>query len=276
MKKLAILAAFAAAPAFADQPVTINFAAEINGAPFACDATYAGLGATDAEVKGTDFRLYVSGVEMIGADGSRAPVTLTASDWQHNGIALLDFENGSAACSNGTAPVNTALTGTVAKGDYTGVAFKVGVPFEMNHGDPTVAPSPLNLTSMFWNWRAGYKFVRIDMVPTDRKENGPKGWFLHLGSTMCEAASKTEAPAAPCKNPNLMELAFEGFDPATQTLVIDPAPVVAEADLSTNTPETSPGCMAFPNDPDCDTVMSKLGLPFKDIPAGDQRLISVR
>lgn len=276
MKKLALLAAFAAAPAFADQPVTINFAAEIGGAAFACDATYAGLGTAKTEVKGTDFRVYVSDVEMISADGSRAPVTLTPSDWQHKGVALLDFEDGSGACSNGTKPLNTTISGAVAQGDYTGVAFKVGVPFDLNHGDPTVAPSPLNLTSMFWNWRGGYKFVRIDMVPTDRKENGPKGWFLHLGSTMCEAASKTEAPAEPCKNPNLMDVAFEGFDPASQTIVIDPAPVVADADLSTNTPDTSPGCMAFPNDPDCDTVLSKLGLPFKDIPAGSQRLLTVR
>jgi uncharacterized repeat protein (TIGR04052 family) len=95
---------------------------------------------------------------------------LAKSDWQHAGTALLDFEDGRAACANGTAPMNTALRDTVAAGDYTGVAFKAGVPFEMNHGDPTTAPSPLNLTSMFWNWRGGYKFVRIDMVPTDRRE----------------------------------------------------------------------------------------------------------
>ncbi|WP_412074024.1 MbnP family copper-binding protein [Tritonibacter mobilis] len=276
MKKLAFCALLAAQPAFADQPVTLNFAAEIGGQPFACDATYAGMGATGAEVRAVDFRLYVSGVEMIAADGSRAPVTLDESDWQHAGVALLDFEDGTAACANGTAPVNTALSGTVAEKEYTGVAFNVGVPFAMNHGDPTVAPSPLNLTSMFWNWRGGYKFVRIDMVPTDRSADGPKGWFLHLGSTMCASEGKTDAPAKPCKTPNLMEVTFDQFDPATQTLVIDPAAVVAEADLRVNAPETSPGCMSFPRDADCMKVMAKLGLDYGDVPATEQALVTAR
>lgn len=276
MKKLAFCAALAAAPAFAEQPVTINFAAEIGGQPFACDATYGGLGATTAEVRAVDFRLYVSGVEMIAADGSRVPVTLNESDWQHAGVALLDFEDATAACANGTAPVNTAVSGTVAEGDYTGVAFKVGVPFAMNHGDPTVAPSPLNLTSMFWNWRGGYKFVRIDMVPTDRSTDGPKGWFLHLGSTMCASEGKTDAPATPCKSPNLMDIAFDNFDPSSQTLVIDPAAVVADADLRMNAAETSPGCMSFPGDADCTTVMAKLGLPYGEIAAAEQQLIKAR
>ncbi len=107
MKKLAFLAALAATPALADHPLTINFAAEIGGQPFACDATYAGLGNTGAAVRGTDFRLYVSDVAMIAADGSRTPVTLDESVWQHSGVALLDFEDGRAACANGTAPMNT-------------------------------------------------------------------------------------------------------------------------------------------------------------------------
>lgn len=261
--------------ALADQPVTLNFAAEIGGQPFACDATFAGLGATGAEVRGSDFRLYVSEVALIAADGTRAPVTLTESDFQHDGVALLDFEDGTAACVNGTAPLNTALTGTVAERDYTGLAFTVGVPFGMNHGDPTTAPSPLNLTSMFWNWQGGYKFVRIDMVPTDRAADGPKGWFLHLGSTMCKAASKTEAPEA-CANGNRMEIVLDGFDPATQTVVIDPAVVVAEADLKVNAPKTSPGCMSFPGDADCTTVMAKLGLDYGDVPAAEQALVSAR
>ena len=276
MKKLAILAACAATPGLADMPVTINFAAEIAGQPFACGTPYAGLGSTGAEVQGTDFRLYVSDVAMVAADGTRVPVALSETDWQHAGVALLDFEDGSAGCANGTTPLNTALTGTVAAAEYTGLSFKVGVPFEMNHGDPTVAPSPLNLTAMFWNWRGGYKFVRIDMVPTAGKQEGPKGWFLHLGSTMCDSAGKTDAPVSPCANPNLMEVTLDGFDPATGTVVIDPAPVVAEADLLVNAPETSPGCMSFPGDADCTTVMARLGLPYGDIPAAAQALIRAR
>jgi hypothetical protein len=43
-----------------------------------------------------------------------------------------------------------------------------------------------------------------------------------------------------------------------------------------NAPETSPGCMSFPKDADCMTVMGKLGLPYMEVPAGAQSLVSMR
>ena len=276
MKKLAILAAFAATPALADQTVELNFAAEIGGMPFSCAETFSGIGSSNADVFAADFRFYVTNASMISADGAATPIVLDQDIWQHDTVALLDFENGTANCVNGTEQTNTSLRGTVADGDYVGISFDVGVPFGMNHQDPTVAPSPLNLTSMFWNWRGGYKFVRIDMVPTDRVEEGPKGWFLHLGSTMCESASKTDAPAEACANPNHMTVRFDNFEPSSHTIIVDPAPVVAGADMRTNAPDTSPGCMSFPNDADCMTVMTNLGLPYMGVPASDQKLFSAR
>lgn len=271
----AALAALVATPALADMPVAIPFAAEIGGKPFSCAETYAGLGRTGAEVKAVDFRLFVSGAALIKADGSLHPITLDQDgQWQLGDLALLDFEDATGACGNGTAGVNTTLRGTVPEGDYTGLALTVGVPFDQNHVDPTLAAAPLNTTAMFWNWQGGYKFVRIDMVPTDKAPD-MKGWSLHLGSTMCDAASKTEAPKA-CKNENRLALRFDAFDAAKNTVVIDPAKVVAEADLKVNAPETSPGCMSFLKDPDCMTVMAKLGLPYMDVPAGEQALVTVR
>ncbi|WP_028030641.1 MbnP family copper-binding protein [Gemmobacter nectariphilus] len=278
--KHALFAAFAATlavPAFAgDMTVTIPFAAEIGGKPFACAQTYKGLGATGAEVAVSDFRVFVSQAALIRADGSLQPIALDQDgQWQSGDVALLDFEDATGACTNGTQGTHSALSGTVPEGSYTGLVFTVGVPFEQNHVDPTLAPAPLNTTAMFWNWQGGYKFVRIDLVPTDRKDTGPKGWFLHLGSTMCDAPSKTSAPLA-CKHENRIEVRLDGFDPARNTIVIDPAPVVAEADLRTNAPETSPGCMSFPGDADCMTVMARLGQPYMDVPAGTQALISMR
>jgi hypothetical protein len=66
------------------------------------------------------------------------------------------------------------------------------------------------------------------------------------------------------------------FVPGTSTVVIDPAAVVAGADLTQNTAETSPGCMSFPNDPDCTTVLPRLGLAFNEFPAAPQLLIAQR
>ncbi len=285
----AALAAFVASPALADMTVSIPFAAEIGGKPFSCAETFTGLGSTAAEAQAVDFRLFVSDAALVKADGSLQPIALDQDgQWQLDTLALLDFEDASGNCANGTAGTNTTLRGTVPAGEYTGLAFTVGVPFAQNHGDPTLLPSPLNVTAMFWNWQNGYKFVRIDLVPTAMMgmtaEAGAeaggghgmaKGWFLHLGSTMCDAASKTEAPKS-CANENRVAIRLDGFDPAANTVVIDPAPVLAEADLTVNAPETSPGCMSFPKDADCMTVMGKLGLPYMDVPAGAQSLVKMR
>ncbi|PJN92728.1 metallo-mystery pair system four-Cys motif protein, partial [Amaricoccus sp. HAR-UPW-R2A-40] len=46
-----------------------------------------------------------------------------------------------------------------------GLAFEIGVPFDLNHGDPTLAPAPLDLTAMFWTWRGGYKFLKFEVAP---------------------------------------------------------------------------------------------------------------
>ncbi|HAW48292.1 MAG TPA: metallo-mystery pair system four-Cys motif protein [Roseovarius sp.] len=289
---LAATAALVASPALADMTVEIPFTAEIAGAPFACTDSYAGLGSAGTEVQFLDFRLFVSSANLIAADGTRVPVALEQDGaWQIENIALLDFEDGTGSCSNGTPQVNTTLRGTVPEGEYRGLEFEVGVPFDWNHGDPTTAPAPLNLTAMFWNWRGGYKFVKIEFSPTAPSGmsmtaeglsedathgQGPRGWMLHLGSTQCAAPEATTPPSEACTNPNRIAVALPDFLPGESTVVIDPAVVVAGADLTQNTAETSPGCMSFPNDPDCNTVLPRLGLAFNAFPAEEQTLVSMR
>lgn len=289
----AALLALSAAPALADRPVEIRFAAEIGGVPFTCAQAFEGLGATATRAEVADFRLFVSNVRLIAADGREVPVALDQDGaWQHADVALIDFEDGSGTCINGTPGTNTVLRGTVPEGDYTGLAFDIGVPFALNHGDPTLAPAPLNLTAMFWNWQGGYKFVKLDMATAGQPiaamqaagdhagqadaAPAPRGWSLHLGSTGCASEARTVPPAAECANPNRVAVRLEGFDPAANLVVIDPAPVLAAADLDSNAPETSPGCMSFPNDDDCLPVMSRLGLAFRDLPAGAQLIAAMR
>lgn len=288
---LAATAALIAGPALADMAVEIPFTAEVAGAPFACTDSFSGLGSAATEVQFLDFRLFVSSANLIAADGTRVPVALEQDGaWQVENIALLDFEDGTGSCANGTPQVNTTLRGTVPEGEYRGLEFEIGVPFDWNHGDPTTAPAPLNLTAMFWNWRGGYKFVKIEFAPvmamgmnaaaTTHSEGagdgGPGGWMLHLGSTMCAAPEATTPPSEACANPNRVAVSLPDFVPGTSTVVIDPAAVVAGADLTQNTPETSPGCMSFPDDPDCNTVLPRLGLAFNGFPAEEQLLVSMR
>jgi len=286
------------------QPVSIRFDAQVNGEPFRCGARHAAVGSKASTVTISDFRFYVSEVELIDRSGRAVPVALEQDGrWQLDSIALLDFEDGSGPCRNGTAAVNTSVRGTVPAGEYSGLRFTLGVPFERNHADPTTAPAPLNQTAMFWNWQGGYKFLKVDMntmqaMSTPRSEPAQpsgashggagmkhggmhgggtaSGFSVHLGSTLCAAPSPTQSPAA-CAQPNRVVVQFAQFDPARSVVVADIGQVLAQADVTFNSPGTAPGCMSFPKDADCPPVMGSLGLTYDGRPApGPQRLFSVR
>lgn len=293
MKTLFITAAAMALAACSTAPytpkatqVSLNFAAQINGQPFACGQRYDGVGVTRSSITPSDLRMFVSEVKLLRQDGSAVPVQLTQDGvWQHQSVALLDFENGSGPCRNGTAATNTSVRGQVPAGHYVGVELTVGVPFAQNHQDPTVAPAPLNSTAMFWNWQGGYKFIKFDTTSSGISEQQPAAanamgpvtrYSVHLGSTACAGESKTQAPSA-CQNPNRMTVRLSPFDPAKNTVVVDMGAVLAQANVDVNAKGTSPGCMSFPKDADCPPVMNALGLAYDGVPAsGAQRLLSRR
>ena len=270
----------------ANQSVTIEFAAEINGAPFTCGQSYSGVGTTRSTITPSDWRLYVSEVRLIRDDGQAVPLALNQDGvWQHQNVALLDFENGTGPCRNGTAPTNTSVRGVVPAGRYTGVELTVGVPFNLNHQDPTLAPAPLNSTAMFWNWQGGYKFIKFDTTSSGISEGRPAApmamgpvtrYSVHLGSTVCASASRTEAPSA-CQNPNRVTVRLDRFDLSRGQVVIDMGAALAQANVDVNAQGTSPGCMSFPKDADCPPIMGALGLTYDGTPAaGPQKLIRAR
>ena len=278
----------AVAAAADPQPVTLRFAAQVNGQPFACGQRYADIGTTRSTTTPSDLRFYVSELALVDEAGRAVPVTLAQDGmWQLDNLALLDFEDGSGPCRNGTAGTNSEVRGSVPAGRYTGLRFTLGVPFARNHGDPTTAPAPLNLTALFWNWQGGYKFVKFDtassglsgahaMAGGGHGGGAASGFSVHLGSTVCASAARTEAPSS-CQNPNRVTVQFERFDAATQTVVADIGAVLADANVDVNAPRTSPGCMSFPNDADCPPVLGALGLGYGGVAApGPQRLFTVR
>lgn len=259
------------------QPITIQFRGMAGQQVFRCDAAYS-LGTPAISVNPTDFRFYVSEVALIDAQGRTVPVTLTQDQkWQYQNVALIDFENKSGMCSNGTIDTNDRIVGTVPKGTYKGVKFTLGVPFNLNHNDAAIAPSPLNLTSLWWNWRSGYKFARIDFTPAmsaHSKHDAPgktpahhrdrAGFIIHLGSTGCMGgAQKPET----CKNPNTSTISLNNFNPEKDAIVADITALVANTNLAKNQPETPLGCMSDPKDGDCAGVMRNFGLPWNGQPA---------
>ena len=147
-----------------DREVEINFSGWVGQDEFVCGESYDEVGASQTTITPTDFRLYVSEVALIDRDGNAVPVELEQDgQWQYENVALLDFEDGTESCDNGTPQTNTTIVGTVPEGDYESLQFTLGVPKKLNHEDAAIAPSPLNLTSMWWNWQGGYKFLRTDL-----------------------------------------------------------------------------------------------------------------
>lgn len=239
--------------------VTLQFAAVVGDRPFACDETFM-VGTPAAEVRPLDFRLYVHDVALLSAEGDRVAVTLTDDGaWQHDDVALLDFEDRSGTCQNGTTETRSVVVGTVPPGDYAGVSFRVGVPEDLNHNDAAKAPSPLNLTSLFWIWRDGYKFLRIDAetVASDTPS------IVHLGSTGCEGDPPSSAVT--CARPNRPAVRFDAFDVAADVIELDYGALVAGIDPE-NDAGGEAGCMSAPSDPECASVFEALGL---DLDSGE-------
>lgn len=245
----------------ATMTVEIPFAAEVGTAPFDCTQTFDNLGTTNATASITDFRFYVHDVVLIDAAQNRVAVTLDQDGlWQYENVALLDFENKTGACANGTTETNKVVRGVVPEGTYVGVGFKLGVPAELNHLDNAQAPSPLNLTALFWAWTSGYKYLRVDSIAT-----GAAGPFnLHVGATGC-SGDPAMGDDVTCANPNVASVDLTPFDLATNTVVADYGAAVAGADLLVDG-GGAPGCMSGGTDPECEAIFPNLGV---DIASGD-------
>lgn len=273
MKRLVVLVAALALAVIGcgddtNKDVTITFAAMVGGVPFVCGDTYDSLGANDTSLQISDFRFFVQSVELKNDAGDYVPVTLSDNDWQAEGTTLLDFED---KCNElGTEPMNATVTGSVPEGSYDGIRFKMGVPFEANHDNPATAPSPLNLTSMQWNWQGGYKFLRVDSGSFSMAD-----WRMHLGSTMCDG-DPVSGGTTMCGAPNRVDVEFASFDPDNDGIVADLAALVDGAALDENQAETPVGCMAGPTDGDCAPLFDNLGLPFGgEDPSGPQTFFSI-
>ena len=166
-----------AAKSLEETAVSVEFSAVVASEALACDTDYAGLGTADTTSQIKDFRMFVHAIELITSADEAVAVTMDDSPWQSQGVALLDFEDATGACT-GTAETNNVVTGTIPATDaeFTGVRFVVGVPEALNHLEQATV-SPFNVTGMNWGWTGGYKFIRFD-IPD---------WNVHIGATGCTA-----------------------------------------------------------------------------------------
>jgi uncharacterized repeat protein (TIGR04052 family) len=234
-------------------PVTLNFKAVVGNQDFACGRNYSGLGSTGTSVTPLDFRLFVQDVKLVRADGQEVPVQLsTRAPWQSPTVALLDFENGSGGCAgDGTAETNTTITGTAPAGDYVGVVFTNGVPFELNHADPTTLPDPMKTyPTLTWGWLGGFRFIKAEVQTADAIQS-----WMHLGSGGCSGAPTTGGTVT-CTRPNRNKVSLSNFTLGSSVIVADFAQIFANSDIS-----QEQGCHGSPQSV-CEPMFASFGVGY--------------
>lgn len=246
-------------PDNAEIQVKVQFQPQVNGQDFVCGTTYSNVGiGSPGTYKITDWRFYVHDVALVKADGSRETLNLTQDGvWQYQNLALLDMRKD---CGSGSLPFNAVMTGTAPNTDYVGICFKVGVPDSLNHVNNATAPSPLNSSGMFWTWRDGYKFIRVDGIGDPGNLN--QSFVIHLGSTACPGSDPNAPPTSTCGYPNVAEYCLDNFDAGKDGIVMDIGHALAASNVVVNTPDTAPGCMSGNSDPECIPIMPRLNLDF--------------
>jgi uncharacterized repeat protein (TIGR04052 family) len=254
MKHLFLLSCLAFAATAADLPVSIQFHAVVGNKDLACGQSYPNIGTTRTTVSPRDFRFYVHDVSVIDDAGNAIPIALKQDEkWQLDNVALLDFEDATGGCSNGTPEKNSRVVGAIpASTKPRGLRFTLGVPMEKNHTDLTKMPSPLNLTALAWSWNAGRKFARLDFSST----GSPRGSAIHLGSTGCTPNDTRTTIPTKCAAPNRLTVDFPGFDVSKDIVIADLAALLKDSNADAS------GCMSGPRTAACGPLFLSLGLPF--------------
>ena len=275
------------------QPLTVNFDAVANGEPVSCDTPLMGLGMDGTTVELADLRFYIHDLALITDSDENLLVQLDQdTPWQHDNVALLDFQNRSDACrSDDTKPTNTRMMGTLpaTNANIQGVRFTVGVPARFNHSDVTTAPQPLNIPAMFWNWQGGYKHMRIDVRPEggiDRPsdaEFSADTWNFHLGATSCgpdprEPDNSPEDVTCEFDNRFVVQLdcinGGECFDVDSHRIQFDYGQLISNTQLALSRNGPS-GCMSGQGDADCPEIFARLGLTHGDNPGAQQSVFKL-
>ncbi len=248
--------------------VQIPFAAVFSGARVDCAGTD-DVQLDDLQldnVQLTDLRFYVYDVHLMDAAGNVQALNLDDDGpWQQANLALLDLENGNGGCTNGTSDTYRTLTGTVIDGDYRGLSFTLGVPFDNNHRDPLLAKAPLDDAAMHWHWRGGYKFLRAGI------RDANDGFWMHLGSTGCQGTLQN---ITGCNAPNRVTVELDNFVPGRDLVVIDLGELVTRGELDDG---TATDCSSGPAETHCAAAFLALGLDHSSgASLGVQRVFSSR
>ncbi|MGZ9243879.1 MAG: MbnP family protein [Candidatus Binatia bacterium] len=71
-----------------NQPVRLRFAGAVNGTPFECGKNYSNIGTTRSTITPSDFRFFVSAVELLTQEGKAVPLALDQDGVWHMRTSL--------------------------------------------------------------------------------------------------------------------------------------------------------------------------------------------
>lgn len=217
-----------------------------------------------------DLRFFVADIALTNAAGERVPITLDSNNNQvtleGHSVALVDFENASNTCVNTTTATYTAITGTVPKGNYSGLYFTLGVPFAINHQQSATQPPPLNSADMDWNWQFGHKFFKFELTGFSKTETFSTAFpattlamQFHLGSG-CTGDPRNGDHN--CPYPNRPSYFISGFAPDRDTVVLDLAALTSTSKMATSGYLGSNifACHSGGSTPECAPLFNQLGI----------------
>lgn len=232
-----------------DGTVELFFRPEVRGSYLACGEDYV-YGAYT--LRATDFRFFVHDVRLVTSTGAEHPLVISDDgQFQGQGLALLDFEDGSYDCIGGTPALNKTVRGTIdvdalGPATYTGVRFRIGVPLELVQFGVDPEP-PLD-------------------EPTLRAQGGQifltaRGSFLSSSPALSNVRDTGIYLLGGASRPNIPEISLDGFDLESSTIVIDWGTLLDALPLDTCTDPNLPcTCLSLPGQPLCEVILPRLGL----------------
>jgi uncharacterized repeat protein (TIGR04052 family) len=258
--------------------VTIRFKGKVGEEDYACGESYPAQGATELTARGRDFRFFVHDVRLIDAAGEEVTLALEArGPAQSEALAMIDFNNARGECASFGDATNTIVTGHVPPGQYRGIALAIGVPEDLNHGDPARAAAPLRGSGMAWNWVQGYRFLVAELEAVELADAGtseagqdagsgdaatsdagsdaqegmePGLGVVHLGSTGCVGSP---ARGISCAKQNRAQVRLPDFDPETDSIVADLGALFTAVDLAQ-------GAQCHARGDECEPMFTALGV----------------
>lgn len=251
----------------------IPFTARVGERVVECRQAYDGVGRTGSQLELQELTAYVHDVELLLSDGERTPVELVDDGrWQGQGIALLDFDDGTGGCT-ASAETNRELRARApGLDDAVGLAFRIGVPPELNHLDASTVQPPLDDPAAWWGWKAGYVFLQLTITTP-----GHDFYYAHVGSTECDGSV---GEGFSCADDHLIDVRLDEFEPGRDGVTMDLGALLSgvdvDAPVDTEAGDSVPGCMSTPLDAECVPIFAALGRDFDSGGPGASQVVFTR